>query len=73
MSLSNVSNSANVLQTWMRVCYEEAAAKEMEECVVRRLAGLLVLMFGLLGLFRAATGISHDWLDAVCMTPAVVR
>ena len=36
---SNVSNYANVLQTWMRVCYEEAAAKEMEECVVRRLAG----------------------------------
>ena len=45
----------------------------LQKSVVRRLAGLLVLMFGLLGLFRAATGLSHDWLDAVCMTPAVVR
>jgi hypothetical protein len=41
--------------------------------MVRRLAGLLVLLFGLLGLFRAATGISHGWLDAVCITPAVAR
>ena len=45
----------------------------LQKSAVRRLAGLLVLMFGLLGLFRAATGLSHDWLDAVCMTPAVVR
>jgi sulfite exporter TauE/SafE len=44
-----------------------------QQPVVRRLAGLLVLLFGLLGLFRAATGISHDWLDAVCITPAVAR
>ena len=26
------------LQQWMHACYEEAAAKEMEETVVRRLA-----------------------------------
>jgi sulfite exporter TauE/SafE len=45
----------------------------LQKTAVRRLAGLLVLMFGLLGLFRAATGLSHDWLDAVCMTPAAVR
>lgn len=45
----------------------------LQKTAVRRLAGLLVLVFGLLGLFRAATGVSHDWLDAVCMTPAVVR
>jgi sulfite exporter TauE/SafE len=45
----------------------------LQKTAVRRLAGLLVLLFGLLGLFRAATGVSHDWLDAVCMTPAVSR
>jgi hypothetical protein len=45
----------------------------LQKSVVRRLAGLLVLLFGLLGLFRAATGISHDWLDAVCITPLVAR
>ena len=45
----------------------------LQKKAVRRLAGLLVLMFGLLGLFRAATGLSHDWLDAVCLTPALVR
>ena len=45
----------------------------LQKKAVRRLAGLLVLMFGLLGLFRAATGLSHDWLDAVCLTPALGR
>jgi len=32
-------NPAGVLQHWMQACYDEAAAKEMEETVVRRLAG----------------------------------
>lgn len=45
----------------------------LQKTAVRRMAGLLVLLFGLLGLFRAATGVSHDWLDAVCMTPPVSR
>ncbi len=45
----------------------------LQKTAVRRSAGLLVLLFGLLGLFRAATGVSHDWLDAVCLTPAVSR
>ena len=45
----------------------------LQKPVVRRLAGLLVLLFGLLGLFRAVTGISHDWLDAVCITPMAAR
>ncbi len=40
---------------------------------VRIAAGLLVLAFGMLGLVRAGTGISHGWLDAVCITPAVIR
>ncbi len=37
---------------------------------VRTMAGVLVLAFGLLGLYRAATGVSHGWLDAICITPA---
>lgn len=36
---------------------------------VRTLAGALVLTFGLLGFYRAATGSSHGWLDIVCITP----
>lgn len=45
----------------------------LQKLAVRRVAGLLVLMFGLLGLFRAATGVSHGWLDAVCITPVTSR
>jgi sulfite exporter TauE/SafE len=38
---------------------------------VRMLAGLVVLSFGLLGMFRLSTGLSHGWLDAVCITPSM--
>jgi sulfite exporter TauE/SafE len=38
---------------------------------VRMLAGLVVLSFGLLGMFRLSTGMSHGWLDAVCITPSM--
>jgi sulfite exporter TauE/SafE len=34
----------------------------------RRASGVLVLGFGLLGLFRAATGITSTWMDALCLT-----
>lgn len=34
----------------------------------RRASGMLVLGFGLLGLFRAATGITSTWMDALCLT-----
>jgi sulfite exporter TauE/SafE len=40
---------------------------------VRMFAGLVVLSFGLLGMFRLSTGISHGWLDAVCITPSMNR
>jgi len=43
----------------------------LQKPAVRMLAGTLVLAFGLLGLYRAATGVSHGWLDAVCITPAL--
>jgi sulfite exporter TauE/SafE len=36
---------------------------------VRIAAGLIVLGFGLLGLVRAANGVSLGWLDALCLTP----
>lgn len=36
---------------------------------VRIVAGLLVLAFGLLGLARAANGLSLGWIDAICITP----
>jgi sulfite exporter TauE/SafE len=36
---------------------------------VRRLAGLLVLGFGLIGLLRTSTGLSNPWIDALCITP----
>jgi len=35
----HLANPAGVLEHWMQACYDEAAAKEMEETVVRRLAG----------------------------------
>jgi uncharacterized protein len=36
---------------------------------VRIGAGLLVLVFGVLGLIRVANGLSLGWLDAICVTP----
>lgn len=37
--------------------------------LVRLVAGLLVLGFGLLGLVRVGMGLSYGWLDALCITP----
>ncbi|MEY3789362.1 MAG: hypothetical protein RLZ09_198 [Pseudomonadota bacterium] len=45
----------------------------LQKPMVRTLAGLVVLSFGLLGMFRISTGISHGWLDAVCITPSMSR
>ena len=45
----------------------------LQKPAVRTLAGLVVLSFGLLGMFRLSTGISHGWLDAVCITPSMNR
>jgi uncharacterized protein len=38
---------------------------------VRTASGLVIIAFGLLGLMRAANGLSLGWLDAVCITPGV--
>jgi len=37
---------------------------------VRNAAGLVVLLFGLLGLARISLGLSFGWLDLLCLTPA---
>lgn len=42
----------------------------LQKPAVRMVAGAVVLAFGLLGMVRLTTGLSHDWLDAVCITPA---
>ena len=41
---------------------------QMQRRPVRIASGLLVLGFGLLGLLRAANGVSLGWLDALCVT-----
>ena len=38
---------------------------------VRRVAGLVVLSFGVAGLVRVGMGVSNVWLDTLCITPAV--
>lgn len=45
----------------------------LQKPAVRMAAGAVVLAFGLLGIFRLSTGISHGWIDAVCITPAINR
>lgn len=46
------------LQTWMRQRW------------VRVASGLVVIGFGLFGLLRLADGLSVDWFDTLCITPA---
>lgn len=41
----------------------------LKKKLTRRVAGLIVSSFGVLGLVRVATGLSHGWLDALCMAP----
>lgn len=43
--------------------------QQLQRRPVRIAGGLLVLGFGLLGLLRAAHGVSLGWLDALCVTP----
>ena len=43
---------------------------ELQKPAVRAGGGLLVLGFGVLGMVRAAGGLPHSWLDALCLTGA---
>lgn len=43
----------------------------LQRQLVRSIAGLLVLSFGVLGLVRVGFGLSNFWLDSLCITPMV--
>ncbi len=43
--------------------------QRMQQRGVRIACGAVVLSFGVLGLVRAANGVSLGWLDALCLTP----
>ncbi len=43
--------------------------RALQQRRVRIACGLLVLAFGVLGLARAAGGITPDWMDTLCLTP----
>lgn len=43
----------------------------MQRRLIRRISGVIVLSFGVLGLLRATNGLSMGWLDALCITPYV--
>ncbi len=46
----------------------ERLRRALRRRAVRAVGGLLVLGFGVMGLLRAATGVSSGWLDALCLT-----
>jgi sulfite exporter TauE/SafE len=37
---------------------------------VRITGGVIVLLFGLMGILRVANGLPLSWLDAICISPA---
>ena len=41
----------------------------LQQRTVRIACGLLVFAFGLLGIARAAVGVTPAWLDILCLTP----
>jgi sulfite exporter TauE/SafE len=43
--------------------------RAMRRRPMRIACGLLVLGFGVLGLARAAGGVTPDWMDLLCLTP----
>jgi len=43
----------------------------LQRSSVRRIAGLVVLSFGVAGLVRVGMGVSNVWLDTLCITPAL--
>jgi uncharacterized membrane protein len=43
----------------------------LQRSSVRRIAGLVVLSFGVAGMVRIGMGVSNVWLDTLCITPAL--
>lgn len=46
------------------------ARAALRQLRVRRIAGVVVIAFGLLGIARAASGLPHGWLDVLCVSGA---
>lgn len=42
----------------------------LQRAPVRRIAGAVVIVFGLLGIARAVSGLPHGWLDVLCVNGA---
>ncbi|MDY7578990.1 sulfite exporter TauE/SafE family protein [Herbaspirillum sp. RTI4] len=45
----------------------------MQRRAVRVISGLVIVIFGVLGLLRASHGLPGSWMDAVCITPMSVQ
>ena len=52
---------------WLTSMASDQAAQYLQNIMVRRIAGLLIIAFGLWGLLRIAGVIKVDWLDAFCI------
>jgi uncharacterized protein len=52
---------------WLTSIASDQAAQYLRNIMVRRIAGLLIIAFGLWGLLRIAGVIKVDWLDAFCI------
>jgi uncharacterized protein len=52
---------------WLTSMASNQAAQYLQNTIVRRVAGLLIIAFGLWGLLRITGLIKVDWLDAFCI------
>lgn len=52
---------------WLTSMASDQAAQYLQNITVRRVAGLLIIAFGLWGLLRITGLITVDWLDAFCI------
>ncbi len=52
---------------WLTSMASDQAAQYLQNIMVRRVAGFLIIAFGLWGLLRIAGVIKVDWLDAFCI------
>jgi len=57
---------------WLTSMVADQATSRFKSILVRRVAGLLIIGFGLWGLLRVTGLISVDWLDAFCIGGQVI-
>jgi uncharacterized protein len=55
---------------WLTSMASDQAAQYLQNILVRRVAGLLIIAFGLWGLLRITGFITVDWFDAFCIGTA---